>query len=102
VVTIFATLGVLLGTWLVVKLAKWGVAAWKGWKGGWVIYGDGREGVWVRRGEGWGEWWRRVRGTQRVDEEVVADGEARGRRWYLFGGSGSAEGEEERPLLGAL
>ncbi|KAF2801737.1 uncharacterized protein BDZ99DRAFT_512808 [Mytilinidion resinicola] len=107
IVTILITLAVLLGSWLLIRLGRWGIGVWKRAKGGWVVYGDGSEGVWVRKGEGWGPWWRRVRGLQREEEVVVVhgeDGEQR-RSWAARFGIGGGEGrrgeeEEERPLLG--
>lgn len=92
------------------KLATWGVSLSKNRKGGWVVYGVGTEEVWVRKGEAWGVWWRRVRGVQRAEEEVVVDGEdgdstvrQRKRSWWGLGRGGSRSfievEEEERPLL---
>ena len=62
-------------------------------------YADGREEVWVRRGEGWWVWWRRVRGKAR---EEVMEGEGReGTRawWWKWRRGGEGGSGEERPLL---
>lgn len=45
-----------------------------GWSGGWEVYGDGREGVWVRK-KGWGIWGRRLMGG--MGEERALLGEVR-------------------------
>jgi hypothetical protein len=78
--------------------------ALKARKGGWEVYADGREGVWVRKGESWGRWWRRVVGRPREDELLEIDGGTHERSWRAWmGGFGRREGaiaiHESRPLL---
>jgi hypothetical protein len=79
-------------------------------KGGYVVYPSEEEQlkseIWVRRGESYGMWWRRVRGEQKEFEvEEVDDGLPRetGRMWWT--GEPSQEtatrDAERRPLLGS-
>ena len=69
---------------------------WKARKGGWVQYADGRGEVWVRRGEGWWVWWRRVRGKAREADE---GGEGTRAWWWKWRKRGKGGSGEERPLL---
>ncbi|KAF2276469.1 uncharacterized protein EI97DRAFT_494046 [Westerdykella ornata] len=83
-VTIFCTVfGVLVLVWGA-RLLRWGWTGVKGLKGGWEVRGDGGEGVWVRKGEGWGEWWRGVKVKVRGEEdELAVDGGLGERaRWW--------------------
>lgn len=107
IVTIFCTLFGVLVLYGLVKAGKWVAWTLKVRKGGWVVYADGREGVWVRRKEGWGRWWRRVRGQEREREALVIDGGTRDRSWWAWarwrgfdGRGGSAQVPETTPLLG--
>ncbi|KAF2245840.1 hypothetical protein BU26DRAFT_399180, partial [Trematosphaeria pertusa] len=84
IVTIFCTLFGVLVLYGLVKAGKWVAWTLKVRKGGWVVYADGREGVWVRRKEGWGRWWRRVRGQEREREALVIDGGTRDRSWWAW------------------
>lgn len=113
IVTIFSTIAALLvfyGLWKLIKVIVWSVWAKKG---GWKVEEfDGEsgmrertEGVWIRSGESWGVWWRRMIGTQREEEVRVVDGGSGERGWWwwrVLTGRGSAEVEREeiRPLLG--
>lgn len=64
-------------------------------KGGYVVHEDGSGGVWVRRSEGWGRWWRRTRGEPREFEvEEIDDGT--GRRGWVWWDNRVGE---RRPLL---
>ena len=78
--------------------------ALKARKGGWVVYGDGREGVWVRKSESWGRWWRRITGRSKEDEILEVDGGTRERSWWTWARSfrkdeGRIRVDENRPLL---
>lgn len=42
-----------------------------GWRGGWEVYGDGREGVWVRR-KGWRRWVSRR--DRRQEQRALLEG----------------------------
>jgi hypothetical protein len=63
--------------------------------------------IWVRRGETWASWWRRVEGEQKEFEvEEIDDGSTRetARTWWtsLVGRKGRENGyqnTERRPLL---
>jgi hypothetical protein len=79
-------------------------------RGGYVAYPGEEEqlkgDIWVRRGESWGKWWRRVRGERKEFEvEEVDDGSTRetSRMWW----NGEATQEtatpdaERIPLLGS-
>lgn len=75
------------------KCVGWVVWGTRARSGGYVVYEDGRGGVWVR--EGWGRWWRRVGGMQREEEVEVVD-EGTGRRGFIWW---NERGGERRPLL---
>ncbi|KAH7349009.1 hypothetical protein BKA66DRAFT_477104 [Pyrenochaeta sp. MPI-SDFR-AT-0127] len=103
IVTIVSTLFgvlVLFGLW---QLSKWVGLGLRAKNGGWTLYEDGSGEVWVRRGENWAKWWRRMRGEQKEFEveEVDEGAPRRGRLWW---GSGKGRkigfnGAERRPLL---
>ncbi|EUC34931.1 hypothetical protein COCCADRAFT_92176 [Bipolaris zeicola 26-R-13] len=92
-VTIFCTLFGVLVLYGVSKCVGWVVWGTRARSGGYVVYEDGRGGVWVR--EGWGRWWRRVGGMQREEEVEVVD-EGTGRRGFIWW---NERGGERRPLL---
>jgi hypothetical protein len=108
IVTIFATIGGLLFLYLFFKFAKWVGLSIRSAKGGWVVYEEEivrRGEIWVRKPEGWGPWWRRMRGQQRESEVLIVDDGARERSkwvwWNVFGSRSQNEGntEERRALL---
>jgi hypothetical protein len=72
-------------------------------KGGYVLYEDGRGDVWERKSEGWGKWWRRVRGEEGEFEVVDVDDGTRKRGfvwWSTTSGRKNGNGDvERRPLL---
>ncbi|KAF1997004.1 hypothetical protein P154DRAFT_442115 [Amniculicola lignicola CBS 123094] len=103
-VTIFCTIGGLFILYALIKLFKWIAFAVRARKGGWVVYGDGRQGVWRRKNETWGAWWRRMRERPREEEVLVLDGGSpeRSRWWWNWSWNGrrtAAEAEEQRPLF---
>ena len=94
-ITIFATLFGVLVLYGVSKCVGWVVTGVKASRGGYVVFEDGRSGVWVREREGWEKWWRRVRGKESEGEVQEVD-EGTGRRgWFWWNG----RSEERRPLL---
>lgn len=102
IVTIFATIFGLLVLYGLVKVLEWIGVALKARKGGWRIHEDGTGEIWVRRSEGWGKWWRRVRGEEREFEVEEVDEGTPERGWFLWGAgmrreNGSAS--ERRSLL---
>ncbi|KAL5436126.1 hypothetical protein PMIN06_010950 [Paraphaeosphaeria minitans] len=104
IITIFCTMfGVLVLYLLFHAAEKIGFTS-KARKGGWVIYGDGREGIWVRKNENWSRWWRRVIGLPKEHEVLEVDGGTQEGSWWAgMGGSRHREGRiaisESRPLL---
>jgi hypothetical protein len=108
VVAVLSTVFGVLVLWLLAQCVEcigFGVRARKG---GYVVYPSEEEryqgDVWVRRGETWGKWWRRIRGEQKEFEvEDVDEGSTRGtaRSWW-GSGNGRENGHqatERRPLL---
>ncbi|KAF1967457.1 hypothetical protein BU23DRAFT_602877 [Bimuria novae-zelandiae CBS 107.79] len=84
IVTIFCTLfGVLVLYFLFYAGDRIGFAL-KTRKGGWVVYGDGREGVWVRKSASWGRWWRMLTGRLRENEILEVDGGTQERSWWAW------------------
>jgi hypothetical protein len=81
-----------------VKCIQWATLGGRASKGGYAVYEDGTGGVWVRKSEGWKQWWRRVSGEQKEFEiEEVDNGTP---KWGFFWWNKSANSEaEERPLL---
>lgn len=77
------------------KCIGWVVLGARASRGGYVVYEDGRSGVWVRKGEGWGQWWRRMRGEQREFEVEEVDDGTRKRGFFWW----NTREEERRPLL---
>ncbi|KAF2703418.1 hypothetical protein K504DRAFT_463480 [Pleomassaria siparia CBS 279.74] len=102
IVTIFCTIVGLVVIYGLVKLLKWIGIGISAQKGGWVVYEDGTGEVWVRRSEGWGRRWRRMRGREREEEEELLDDGVEERSkwvwWNLFGKRRSVrlEGDERR------
>lgn len=107
VVTIFSTLFGVLVLYLLFKCAKGIGMGARAAKGGTVVYPNEEEwktAVWVRHGESWAKWWRRVRGEQKEFEvEEVDDGSTRstGRNWWGVGRGKriGVQDAERRPLL---
>lgn len=102
IVTIFCTLfGVLVLYFVFYASHKIG-SVLKGRGNGWVVYGNGNEGVWVRRGKSWGEWWGRVTGRLSLDETSGIAGPTRQRPWWtrvLTRREPRSAIDEGRPLL---
>ncbi|KAF2650493.1 hypothetical protein K491DRAFT_608700 [Lophiostoma macrostomum CBS 122681] len=84
IVTIFCTIGGLIVLYGLIKLVQGIAFAARARKGGWVVNGDGSEDVWIRRGESWGKWWRRVRGREREEEILMIDGGTSERSWWTW------------------
>ncbi|PVI04318.1 hypothetical protein DM02DRAFT_518944 [Periconia macrospinosa] len=103
IVTIFCTLFGVLFLYGAVKLIQSIVFATRAARGGWIIHGDGREEVWVRKGESWGKWWRRWRGQLRDEQTQELDGGIGDRSWRFWRGfwknDTTARGAERQPLL---
>ncbi|KAF2448599.1 hypothetical protein P171DRAFT_452386 [Karstenula rhodostoma CBS 690.94] len=104
IVTLFCTLFGVLFIYLVVYAAKRINFMLNAKKGGWVVYADGRGGIWVRKSKRWERWWRRTIGRLREDEILEVDGGTRERSWWAWiRGSVHREGRiaigESRPLL---
>ena len=105
VVTIFCTIGGLVLLYGIFKCVRLTGLALRAKKGGWVAYEDGTGEVWVRKGEGFGRWWRRIRGRPAENEELVLDGGTQERSqwwwWQLIHSftSTKVEPEERRPLF---
>lgn len=78
-----------------VKCMKWIGLGAKASRGGYAIYEDGSEEVWVRKSEGWRRWWRRVRGKQKEFAVEEVD-EGTGKRGFFWWNTRDAE---RRPLL---
>jgi hypothetical protein len=88
-----------------VKLIDGIVFASRARKGGWIVYGDGRETIWVRKSQSWGRWWRLLTGRPREDEVLEVDGGTEERSWWAWGNVSKRRdvryGEPaRRPLLG--
>jgi hypothetical protein len=109
IVTIFSTILGILVLYLLFNCIKWVDLGSQARKGGYVVRPNEHEqwkgDIWVRESEGWGKWWRKIRGEQKEFEiEAVDDGVTRdtGRMWW---GGGVSRGEngsmsaERRPLL---
>ncbi|KAF2734643.1 hypothetical protein EJ04DRAFT_436720 [Polyplosphaeria fusca] len=105
IVTIFCTLFGVLVLYSLIKLIKGCIFAGKAKKGGWIVYGDGSEEVWVRRRESWDRWWRRIRGAPREEEQLVVDDGTEERSkwtWWTWGKGPhqlDTTRDERRPLL---
>lgn len=105
VVTIFCTIGGLVLLYGIVKLFQWLGLALRAKNGGWVAYADGTGEIWVRKREGFGRWWRRIRGRPSESEELVLDGGTQERsQWWWTKiirslGPADTEPEERRPLF---
>ena len=106
IVTIFATIFGLIVLYGLVKIAKWIVIAFKGRKGGWVVYEDGSGEIWVRKGPSWGRWWRKLIGKPNEGEDLALDDGIEERSnwafWRLFSRERNIrleEEEERRPLF---
>ncbi|KAF2646900.1 hypothetical protein P280DRAFT_495124 [Massarina eburnea CBS 473.64] len=84
IVTIFCTLFGVLALYGVIKAIQGIIFAARARKGGWTVYGDGSEEVWVRKGETWGRRWRRMRGEPRDDEVEELDGGTKERSWRFW------------------
>ncbi|KAF1937014.1 hypothetical protein EJ02DRAFT_447718 [Clathrospora elynae] len=104
-VTIICTLFGVLVLYGLAKCLKWIRLNVRARKGGFFVREDGSSGVWVRKGERWGVWSRRVKGVMREgdagevdDEEVNEDTDKRGLFWWKS--RGRRESAERRPLLG--
>ncbi|KAF2125437.1 hypothetical protein P153DRAFT_324741 [Dothidotthia symphoricarpi CBS 119687] len=101
IVTIFATIFGLLVLYGLVQLLKWVRIAFN--NGGWRIHEDGTEEIWVRKGESWGRWWRRLDGDEREFEVEEVDGGTAERSWHAWGAGGRGQNGsagERRSLLG--
>ncbi|KAH7135210.1 hypothetical protein B0J11DRAFT_517844 [Dendryphion nanum] len=104
IVTIFCTIGGLVLLYGIVRLSQLIALALKARKGGWIAYEDGTGEVWVRKGEGIGRWWRRIRGHPNENEELVLDDGAteRSRWWWrtvIHRSKQRADDEDERRPL---
>jgi hypothetical protein len=95
IVTIFCTLFGLLVIYGLSKCISWAILGARASRGGYVIFEDGTGGVWVRKSEGWGKWWRRVRGEQKEFEVEVVDDGTRKRGFFWW----NTRDQERRPLL---
>lgn len=94
-VTIFCTLFIVSFLYWLSKCMQLVLLGARARKGGYVVHEDGSGGVWVRRSEGWGRWWRRTRGEPREFEvEEIDDGT--GRRGWVWWDNRVGE---RRPLL---
>lgn len=108
IVTIFCTLFGVLVLYGLVKAIKWIVLAVRARKGGWTVHGDGRQEVWVRRGESWGKWWRKIHGRLSEDEIEDVDEGTSERSWLVWSSrfrrrkvtEVRSEVPEAQPLLG--
>ncbi|KAF1847743.1 uncharacterized protein K460DRAFT_276371 [Cucurbitaria berberidis CBS 394.84] len=103
IVTIGCTLFGVLVLYGLFRVSTWVKLGLSARRGGYVIYDDGSEEVWVRKGEGWGAWWKRVRGEQK-EFEVEEVHEGTSKRGWIWWGSGKGRnvgvrGAERRPLL---
>ncbi|KAF2685443.1 hypothetical protein K458DRAFT_417497 [Lentithecium fluviatile CBS 122367] len=99
IVTIFCTIFGVVVLYGLAKLIAGIMFSLRARKGGWVVYGDGREGVWVRRSEDWGRWWRRLTGKPREDEIREVDGGTEERSWWAWRNVRHEESERQH-LLG--
>ena len=95
IVTIFCTLFGVLVLYSLAKCIKWVGFGAKASRGGYALYEDGTEEVWVRRGESWGKWWRRVNGEQKEFEVEEVDGGTHKRGFFWW----NTRDAERRPLL---
>ncbi|KAF2113598.1 hypothetical protein BDV96DRAFT_496129 [Lophiotrema nucula] len=84
IATIFCTLFGVLVLLGLIKCVKGIRFASRAKKGGWVVYGDGSEEVWVRKSGSWGRWWRRVIGRSKEDEILMLDGGTKERSWWTW------------------
>jgi hypothetical protein len=92
---------------ILLKCAKWVGLGLRARRGGYVVVPNGeglwKGGIWVRKSESWGRWWRRVKGDQKEFEiEEVDEGTPRrGQTWWGSGNSRKMRinGAERRPLL---
>lgn len=95
IVTIFCTLFGVLVLYGLSKCIRLLILGARARRGGYVLYEDGSAGIWVRRGEGWGKWWRRVTGNQKEFEVEEIDEGTRQRGFFWW----NARDQERRPLL---
>ena len=104
IVTIFSTLFGVLVLYGLLGLSRWIGLGLRARKGGYVVYEDGSGEVWVRQGEDWGKWWRRVLGEQKEFEvEELDEGTLERARFWWSNGTGrenGPNGTERRPMLG--
>jgi len=70
------------------------------------VYGDGSGEIWVRKGDSWGRWWRKLIGKPKEDEDLALDDGIEERSnwafWRLFSRERNVrleEEEERRPLF---
>ncbi|CAI6306138.1 unnamed protein product [Periconia digitata] len=104
IVTIFCTLLGLVILYWIFELISYLNFAMRARRGGWVVYGNGREEVWSRKGENWRRWWRRMRGQIRDDETEELDNGTWERSWRFWNGAPKhhpirSNGSETQPLL---
>jgi len=83
-----------------VKLIEGIVFALRARTGGWAVYGNGKEGIWVRTAEPWGRWSRKVTGKLGDDEVREVDEGMEERSGWVWRGVREAGVGERRPLLG--
>lgn len=95
IVTIFSTLLGVLVLYGLVKCIKLVGLGTRGSRGGYVIFEDGSEDIWVRKSEGWGMWWRRVSGKPKEFEIEEVDEGTRKRGFFWW----NTRDAERRPLL---
>ena len=84
IVTIFSTLLGVLVLYGLVKCIKLAGLGTRGSRGGYVIFEDGSEDIWVRKSEGWGMWWRRVSGKPKEFEIEEVDEGTRKRGFFWW------------------
>ncbi|KAI4960990.1 hypothetical protein J4E86_000015 [Alternaria arbusti] len=95
VVTVIEVKAIAGGVRFLAKCIKWVGFGAKASRGGYALYEDGTEEVWVRRGESWGKWWRRVNGEQKEFEVEEVDGGTHKRGFFWW----NTRDAERRPLL---
>lgn len=72
IITIFCTLFGVFVMYGLLRLYTWVRLGTT--RGGYVVYGDGTEGIWVRKNKSWGEWWKRVSGKAKAsDTDIIED-----------------------------
>ena len=86
------------------KLLGWVTLVWRSRKGGYVLFDDGTGEIWVREGEDWSRWWRKLSGNQRKFEIEDVDNRSfkdrRPRRNTKNKTQVAGDGSERTPLLG--